>query len=393
MDLKFGIILFFLFMFLPFQALSDDNEGRALWIVRTTLASRSSIDKAIESAVTGGFRTLFVQAVGRGDAFYPSKILPLSELLSVETDFDPLKYFVDQAHARDLEVHVWINLLYVWSSKKMPVSADHVINRHPEWLVVRQGNLPHERSKPDDFAQNRVSDLFLSPALPGVRSYLTAVVDEILTKYPVDGIHLDYVRYPSRDSGFGSYPRELFSSIYNVDPVDIFTDQKLAAPTDNNPPTRHLEAEWFRWRSRQITDLVAQIRKIQKMKSPDGILSVAVIPDPAKAYEVYGQDWPGWINREIVDIVVMMSYSTSKKTVLDQARKASKLVRNGRLYIGIATYNQSLEKALQLVRELRSLGIEGFSFFSYNSLLEHPESFLSIKKTLFTSSVASPISE
>jgi len=393
MDLKHCIILFFLLMFLPIQALSKDNEGRALWIVRTTLVSRSSIDMAIESAVNGGFRTLFVQAVGRGDAFYPSKILPSSELLSGETDLDPLEYFIDQAHERDLEVHVWINLLYAWSSQKRPVSTDHVINSHPEWLVVRHGDLPHERSRPDDFDRNRESDLFLSPTLPGVRSYLTAVVEEILTRSPVDGIHLDYVRYPSKDSGFGSYPRVLFSAIYGIDPVDIFTGQKRANSPQNNPATQHLETEWFRWRSQQLTELVAQIRKIQKIKSPDGILSAAVIPDPARAYEVYGQDWPGWINKGLVDIIVTMSYSTSKKTVLGQAREASQIVKNGRLYIGIATYNQSLEKVLQLVRELRGLGIEGFSFFSYNSMLEHPESFLLLKKALFTPSTTLPASE
>ncbi len=382
---KTSVILFTLAVLLPFHTFPNENEGRALWIVRTTLTSRSSIDKAIESAASGGFRTLFVQAVGRGDAFYPSVILPSSELLTGESDFDPLGYFVDQAHARGLEVHAWINLLYAWSSPKMPVSSRHVVNRHPEWLIFRHGGAPHERSGPDDFAQNRDKDLFLSPVLPGVRSYLTSVVEEILSRYPVDGIHLDYVRYPSKDSDFGDYPREVFSTIYRVDPVGIFRAENFLGSAEEKPAARHIEAEWYRWRSQQVTDLVVQIRKIQRLKSPGAMLSVAVIPDPGYAYEVYGQDWPRWINSGLVDIVVTMSYSVSNKTVLDQARKAKETVTRGRLYIGIATYNRPLDEAMELVKELRTSGMEGFSFFSYNSMLEQPESFQAVKKELFAS--------
>jgi uncharacterized lipoprotein YddW (UPF0748 family) len=354
------------------MALSLEDEGRALWVIRTTLTSKSSIDKAIEYAVAGGFHILFVQAVGRGDAFYPSSILPMSELLKGDLDFDPLRYFLDRAHKRGLEVHVWVNLLYVWSSPRKPESPRHIVHRHSDWMVRR-----HE-SRLDDLDR----DYYLSPAMPDVRAFLVDVIAEIIDKYPVDGVHLDYIRYPTRDSGFEEYARQIFFSRYYIDPVDLFERGEDTETLIGNPSYPGLRTEWYRWRARQVTDLLREIRKVQRERSPKMTLSAAVIPHINRAREIYGQDWVRWANDGLLDIIVTMSYSPKREVVLAQSREAKKAVRHGLLYVGLAVYNQSLDNVVKCVKELRSLDIDGISIFSYNSMLENPSSFKSLKTNL-----------
>jgi len=368
-----------------------DREGRALWIVRTTLVERSSIDVAIEHAVEGGFETLFVQAVGRGDAFYPSSYLPPSELLHSSKFPDPLAYFVSQAHRNGLEVHVWINLLYVWSAARCPISPVHVVHKHPDWFVKRLGNICNDGDGRDVYPRYGDKDRFLSPALPEVRSYLAKVVGEIIERYSVEGIHLDYIRYPSRDSGFESFSRKAFSTRYLIDPVDLFDRDGSNRTSMNSSSRTILRDEWYKWRAEQITELLKEIRGVQMMLSPGARLSVAIIPDRVKARVSYGQDWARWVNEGIVDLVVTMSYSTVDRVVVAQAREAREAVRKGRLYIGVAAYNRPMNDVVRMIRELRKTGVDGFSFFSYNSMLEEPGRFTAVRKNLFADCGGEPI--
>jgi uncharacterized lipoprotein YddW (UPF0748 family) len=206
------------------------------------------------------------------------------------------------------------------------------------------------------------------------------VVEEFLKRYPVDGLHLDYIRYPSSDAGFEAFAREAFFALYQVDPVDIFNPDRTGSGPGKDFDRAILERQWHQWRRQQVTDLLREIREVQETILPEATLSVAVIPDIEKARWDYGQDWAAWANEGIVDLVVTMSYSRSKGIVLSQARKAREAILKGRLFIGVATYNKSLNNVLDCVRELRRLDIDGVSFFSYNSILENPGDFSRIRR-------------
>jgi uncharacterized lipoprotein YddW (UPF0748 family) len=379
-------ILLSLYFILPFRSLTAKDEGRALWIVRTTLDSRSSIDRAIRYAKEGGFRILFVQVVGRGDAYYRSSILPRGELLSPGGDFDPLDYFLNRAHENGLEVHAWVNLLYIWSSPRIPNSPLHVFRSHPEWLVKHYSNDGSGGFNPGPYRGGGEGDRFLSPALPAVRNYLTGVVRELIDRYPIDGLHLDYVRYPSGDAGFEDYTRQMFKEAYHVDPVTLFDESA------DLPSGEEMMAEWYEWRARQVTDLLAAIRRVQLEESPGLTLSVAVIPGIARARKVYGQDWAEWAGRGLVDLVVVMTYSPLRHVVLTQVREARSSIRRGLLFVGMAAYNQPVGRLVSRARELRELGVDGFSFFSYNTLLEDPSNFSFIRNNLFAGPVGVPSS-
>jgi uncharacterized lipoprotein YddW (UPF0748 family) len=372
-------------LLIPFPVHPKQPEGRALWIVRTTLASRASIDRAIEAALEGGFHTLFVQVVGRGDALYPSSILPPSPLLTDTSAPDPFRYMLERAHRKGLEVHVWINFLYVWSSRKMPASNRHVVHRHPEWFVAHLSDeSPDGIGESGIYAGRRITDRFLSPAHPGVRAHLVSVVAEILDRYAVDGIHLDYIRYPSDDSGFEEPARSAFRRIHGIDPIDIFRDGTMGTVPVERDVRERLRSQWTLWRAQQVTELLSEIRRLQREKAPGTTVSAAVIPDILRAREIYGQDWIAWLNDGLIDLAVTMSYSPQTEEVVAQAKEALRALRHGRLYVGLALHNQSPDNAIRTAWKLRELGVEGFSFFSYNTMLKDPRIFTRIRQELFS---------
>ena len=140
-------------------------EIRAMWVTRYQMDSRQKIDNFIEKAKENGFNTLFVQVLGRGVAFYDSKLIP-----KVKLDFDPLAYTVEKAHNKKIKIHAWINAYFVWSANEAPTYESHVVNLHPDWL------LSVNNSK------------FLDPSNEEVKKYLYDVYMEVAQKYNVDGI-------------------------------------------------------------------------------------------------------------------------------------------------------------------------------------------------------------
>ena len=165
-------------------------------------------------------RGLLVQVVGRGDAYYRSDLLPRAEALS-DTTFDPLGTLVPLAHAAGLEVHAWMNCMLVWSAPNPPRSPRHVTRAHPEWVARLKSGRWMTSLTPRQRQLMGIEGVYLSPGHPGVRRWLASVAGEIATRYPVDGIHLDYIRQPSVDIGFDMTTRARFAMESGVDPDRI----------------------------------------------------------------------------------------------------------------------------------------------------------------------------
>ena len=113
------------------------DEVRALWVVRTTLTHPDSIRAMVDRASTSGFNTLLVQVRGRGDAYYQSRWepKPQSVLLHGST-FDPLSLVIQEAHARGLGVHAWVNAHLVGGTGSLPTDPLHLIRSRPDLLAV-----------------------------------------------------------------------------------------------------------------------------------------------------------------------------------------------------------------------------------------------------------------
>ena len=116
------------------------------------------------------------------DALYQSSIEPWSDWLSGtmgrSPGYDPLQFALQEAHARGIEVHAWFNPFRALASAKRSASADHVTRRQPDWVRRFEGKV------------------WLDPGLPQVRRYSTKVIMDVVSRYDVDGIHIDDYFYP-----------------------------------------------------------------------------------------------------------------------------------------------------------------------------------------------------
>src|SRR5262249_14273698 len=116
------------------------TEIRALWVVRTTMVSPESVRGMVARAKENGFTDLIVQVRGRGEAYYTSRIEPRSEDLSRQpASFDPLALTIDEAHRVGIKVHAWINIYLVANIESLPRSKEHLIYKHPEWVMTPRG--------------------------------------------------------------------------------------------------------------------------------------------------------------------------------------------------------------------------------------------------------------
>lgn len=157
------------------------------WPSSRTLSTgqqQAELLRILDTLARTGINTVYLQVRPESDALYASGIEPWSYWLTGAQGtppnplWDPLAFAIEQAHARGLQLHAWLNPYR--AKQSTPVLApNHVVNLHPDWT----------------FAVGTLT--MLNPGLPQVRNYLTGVIADIATRYDVDGIHFDDYFYPS----------------------------------------------------------------------------------------------------------------------------------------------------------------------------------------------------
>jgi len=382
-----GLEFILMFFCLSLQATSLSAAAgppeKALWVVRNSLLSRQSIDNLVNRTARAGFNTLFVQVCGRGDSYFPSRVYPPAESYAgiAQANFDPLAYLLEKAHARGLKVHAWVNTLLVWSSPKAPISSSHVLNSRPEWMMVDSRGVSLSTYSRAKFNGLNLTGVFISVAGPEARRLIERFVLDLASRYPIDGIHFDYLRYPMRSVDFSPRLRSEFLKAYGVDPLELFAvSRKQGGRSDAE--TARLKKQWTAFRAEVITRFLRGVCRSLNMKKPDLVRSAAVKPDIDSAYRVFGQDWPRWVKEGLLDMVLPMAYSTNNQTVYDQISRASRAVGGERVWAGLRAYDVQVSGIVEKVVRLRRLGLKGFCFFSYNGVEDNPLFFERIPKAL-----------
>jgi uncharacterized lipoprotein YddW (UPF0748 family) len=178
------------------------REWRAAWIATvanidwparpgdTPAQQREQASVLLERASALGLNALILQVRPAADAFYPSALEPWSEYLSgqqgraPEPAWDPLQFWIDEAHRRGIELHAWVNPYRArHASARSPLAAAHIGQRR-SGLVQRYG-----------------SELWMDPGEPEAAEHSLAVIRDLVGRYDIDGIHLDdyFYPYPVRD--------------------------------------------------------------------------------------------------------------------------------------------------------------------------------------------------
>lgn len=131
------------------------------------------------------FNAVIFQVRPQADALYPSDIEPWSYYLTGEQGrppdpaWDPLEFWIEEAHDRGLELHAWLNPYRAHHPEGGPLTATSLVRRRPDLVVpLSEGYW------------------WMNPALEQTQELSLSVVMDIVRRYDVDGIHFDDYFYP-----------------------------------------------------------------------------------------------------------------------------------------------------------------------------------------------------
>ncbi|HZL09406.1 MAG TPA: family 10 glycosylhydrolase [Prolixibacteraceae bacterium] len=191
------IIIFLLFLCSNSWAqVSPKYEFRAVWVATVNnidwpskpgLSSEQQKKEAIailDMHAKNGMNAIIMQVRPASDAFYQSDLEPWSRYLTGTPGkapvpfYDPLQFWIEECHKRNMEFHAWLNPFRVAQNASEPLAANHIAFKHPEWIVNYGGRL------------------YFDPGLPQTREFVTKVVTDIVSRYDVDAIHFDDYFYP-----------------------------------------------------------------------------------------------------------------------------------------------------------------------------------------------------
>lgn len=361
-------------------------EIRAVWLDRGTIVragSKAGLAQIFDRLAQAGINTVFFETVNAGYTIYPSQVA--KEQNPLIRGWNPLEEAVKLAHERDMELHAWVWTFAAGNQRHneiLNLNPDYpgpVLAAHPDWANYDNlGNMiPLGQSKP-----------FFDPANPEVRQYLLKLYEEIVTKYKVDGLQLDYIRYPFQDPsagrtyGYGKAARAQFQKLTGVDPVNI------------SPSQADLWQKWTTFRTEQVDSFVAQVSQQLRQKQPNLILSVAVFPLPElERIQKIQQNWETWARRGDVDLIVPMTYAldTSRFQRLAQPWIASKQLGATLLVPGIRLLSLPTIGAFDQLQLVRDLPVSGYALFAAENFSNDLQKLFSSTQGRIQSTTSEPI--
>ena len=358
-----------------------------LWVRLETVADLQGLRAAVAMARRLGAGVIFAQAMARGEAAYRSSLWPMVRRPGMAGD--PLALAVEQAHRAGVQLHAWITA-YAWGRLDAPPAGDeHPLNRYPQWVTVDRAGRSLWRYRVGEHPE--VNALFVDPGLEGVSRTVAETVMELVRRYDVDGVHLDYIRYPGPDLGYHPLAvRRFWQQWRTPQPPGVLPGLPGAPPPSPAAPQPEARAEagqdgatvelpsapreleaWQEFRRAQVSGLVRRIREGLRAEGVRARLSAAVIPDPSRAAGLYAQDWPAWLAQGLVDFVVLMSYSPDPQVVRGQVQRAVQVAARRAVWAGVGVFRlgaQQGEQLAQLVQAARAGGAAGVALFSFESL-------------------------
>jgi uncharacterized lipoprotein YddW (UPF0748 family) len=219
------------------------------------------------------------------------------------------------AHDRGLRVHAAVQIMVAARAGALPSSRDHVIYRHPEWLMVPRSLAIEMQSvdprSPDYIGRltrwtrtqgDRVDGLYLSPLQPEAAAYMADAVRRIVSRHAVDGVHFDGVRFPAREFDYGVRSLDAFRGAMRraLPPAERTRLEEIDAIDPFGYPDE-LSDEWRRFRATRVTSLVAQLRAAVRSVRPDTVVSATAVAGADLALSEYLQDWRTWVDNGFVD--------------------------------------------------------------------------------------------
>ncbi len=360
-------------------------ERRAIWVTRYDWTrvgktpAPEAVDEIVDKVAGAGFNTIFFQVRGGGDAYYTPGLEPWAarltgtvwKTLGQDPGWDPLERLLQKARTAGLEVHAYVNVYTIWvpppnksygQLAPPATTPPHLFDRltygpayqeHPGEFAL--GTAWRQHSAPDQPMPLQWGEpLWASPGVDAVQDHTVAVVADLVSRYGVDGVHLDLVRYDSRP--------------YSFDPAS-----NAAAGSEKTP-------QRDQWQRGRVTDLVSRIRQHVDATRPGTWVSAAVWPYYQNKWgwqitEGYGdlyQDSKSWLAAGIADAIAPMMYGSiagvdfDKWQILLQDFLADSHERH--VYPGIGADVEDFNAIAQRIEAARQAGAPGHAIYTYGTL-------------------------
>ncbi len=378
--IKAGIFPAFLLLLALTQSLSAKSV-QGIWVVRHSITSPEKVRRLVTFASANGYTDLFIQVRGRGDAYYNSRIVPRATLLP-RGNYDPLADILPLAHAKGIKVHAWVNMYLSWSARKLPKDPNHIVNLHPDWVEVNGHGKSDLEFVPQN-GRNGREGVYLSPLNDQSNQHLLNVINELVSNYRLDGIHLDYIRYQDRDYGYNRAGRKKFLMQYNVDPITLGNGNGSYWYRLNPEDKEKYWVYWNTFRRDQLSKFIGRIHTSIQQINPSVKLSAAVKPNPEIARKRFFQDWPNWLRSGNMDFVIPMNYAKADRDFI----RSMTMMKNENLpldqiFMGIATYNQTSFTSSAKIDHAKAAGFNNMIIFSYDTYVKDPRYFDQIHRRL-----------
>lgn len=212
--------------------------------------------------------------VPSGYVFYKSSIAPIAPGYE---EYDVLDDVIREAHERDIQIRAWIPQFHDQAATE----------KNGDWqmkALIDGEIVPYTGSAGMEY--------FANPIHPDVQAYERSIIREIVSRYDVDGVVLDWLRFDDFHMDMGSYTRETYKASFGYDPITIdFT-------TDNEH-----RRQWNDWRTTQLGSYVKDINRDVESLKPGLPIGVYILPPE---FVECGQDASKW--KSEVDFVSPMSY-------------------------------------------------------------------------------------
>ena len=303
---------------------------------------------AIPEMAAQGINTVVANMLWSGVAFYPSQVVPNAPGLA--SDGDDLQQLLDAAHARGMKVIVW---KVMWQFAEGWLAPPGVMEPFRQ-----QGRL-----QLDDHGKELP---WLCPCDPRNRQYELAALVEVATRYPIDGVQLDYIRFAGPDAGFGPTCKGRFEAATGKTVVHWPADCAPGGP---------LAGDYAAFKRGLISGFVRDASAALRAARPGISISAAVFPYAAMARDQVSQDWPRWVKEGWVDYVCPMTYTEDPAAFRAATRAQVALVGGDKVVAGIETTFDGgrvadVDSVTQEVQDAAALGTRGTVFFEWREQLQ-----------------------
>jgi len=355
---------------MPAAPVAAQSQWRGIWAdcFHPGFKSTAEIDTLVGRAAEGRYNAIVAEVLGFQDrgtlghgAYWDSSIVPRAQ--DVSGGIDPLSYLCNRAAAHGIQVHAWLVTYRVCET--WPPVGNTFLAGHPEFLSVPRAGIDADPVVPVG------KHYLLDPGSPDVQDYLVSIVRELVSRYPIDGINWDYVRYTQYDAG---YPAR---SSYEMSGLKRF--QRIYNRTDVPSSS---DSSWNDFRRRTIDELVRRCRAeiVDAVQDPDqaviqtaDVLATWYAPSSftsSQAY-LYFQNWKLWAESGWLDAVIPMNYK--REHCPDQAAMFRSWIDKAVIwkgprhaYCGQGSYlNSMADSVSQMQYVLNVKGAEGACNYSY----------------------------